>query len=278
VRSLIPHSEEVFGCDTVVVAIGQSSDLSFINESDNIQVARGDTIVVDPETMATTAPGVYAGGDVAFGPSIIIDAVRDGHIATRSIDQYIQGGRATVASRGWMEEVSSSDLPPTDNLNIPRHRAPGLDLDRRTGTIETENVYSEETAVEQASRCLKCHIQTVFNGDLCILCGGCVDVCPRNCYKMVSIDRIEGSQRLDSLVKARFGISLQSLLLQYREDKGASDRGTAMIKDEDRCMRCGLCAERCPVGAITMESFRFEEELVYVTDAEGQKANVGGSH
>ena len=123
--------------------------------------------------------------------------------------------------------------------------------------------YDEDTAVEQASRCLRCHIQTVFNDDLCILCGGCVDVCPWNCFKMVRLDNIEGDQRIKDVIQSRYGISLEV----FQEDSETLDQGTAMIKNEALCVRCGLCAKRCPTGAITMEAFSFEETLIYKENA-----------
>jgi ferredoxin len=122
-----------------------------------------------------------------------------------------------------------------------------------------ELAYDEATAVDQASRCLKCHIQTVFNGSLCILCGGCVDICPWSCLKMVNLDKIVGDQQLEAVIQARYGMSLQDM---PRGEQSLTP-GTAMIKDESRCTRCGLCAKRCPVGVITMEAFSFEEEMVY---------------
>ncbi len=261
--TFIPNTESVLEGDTVVLAIGQTSDLSFITEADGIEVTGRGTIAVDPDTLATTAPGIFAGGDVVFGPRIIIEAVRDGHTAAKSIDQYLQGKRSRVLRRGWMKEVSPEELPPRGHLEIPRHRPPTLGLDRRVGIAEVEQDYYEEMAVEQANRCLQCQIQTVFNGDLCILCGGCVDVCPQHCYKMVGLDRIEGDQRVKDLIQAKYGIPLEA----FQEEGEVLHQGTAMIKDETRCVRCGLCAERCPTGAITMEAFQFEEELVYEESA-----------
>ena len=122
-----------------------------------------------------------------------------------------------------------------------------------------EGVFDEALAREQAQRCLKCHIQTVFHGDRCILCGGCVDVCPQNCYKLVRLDKIEGDQRLEAMIEAKYGIPLGT----FQKDGEVRDQGTAMLKDETRCVRCGLCAKRCPTAAITVEAFQFEEELVY---------------
>ena len=271
VRTFIPGSEESFWGDTVIIAIGQGSDLSFIRKGDDIQVTREGTISVDPETLATTAPGVFAGGDVAFGPRIIIEAVKDGHKAARAIDRYLQKGKVSVLQRATFREVAPSELPAEGWLDIPKGRPPLLPLERRTGVSEVELAYDEDMAVEQASRCLKCHIQTVFNGDLCILCGGCVDVCPWNCYKMVRLDKLEGDQRLEDVIQARYGISLEA----FRGGGEALNQGTAMIKDETRCTRCSLCASRCPTGAITMESFQFEEELVYEESGEKTLEKAG---
>ncbi len=261
--TFIPNTEFVLEGDTVILSIGQTSDLSFITKADGIEVTGRGTIAIEPDTLATTAPGIFAGGDVVFGPRIIIEAVRDGHTAARSIDQYLQGRQSRILRRGWMKEVSREELPPSGYLEIPRRRPPTLSLDRRVGIAEVEHDYDEEIAVEQANRCLRCHIQTVFNGELCILCGGCVDVCPQHCYKMVRLDKIEGDQRLRDLILARYGVHLEA----FQKGGEVLNLGTAMLKDETRCVRCGLCAERCPTGAITMEAFRFEEELVYEENA-----------
>lgn len=255
----IKGSEFRLDVDTVIPATGQVSDLSFIGNDDGIEVTKVGTIAVDPETMATTAPGVFAGGDVAFGTRIIIEAVKDGHRAARAIDSYIHKGNDRVICRSVLTKAASRDLPPDGGLEIAKRRAPLLPVERRTGVSEVELVYDEATAFEQASRCLNCSVQTVFNGDLCILCGGCVDVCPQNCYKLVKLDKIEGDQRVNDLIQDRYGMRLEA----FQEGSEVLNRGTAMIKDEDRCVRCGLCAERCPTGAIMMEAFQFEEELVY---------------
>ena len=271
VLNFIPDSEEIFEGDTVIIATGQGSDLSFIEKDDGIEVTNEGTIAVDPETLATTAPGIFAGGDVAFGPRIIIEAVKDGHKAARAIDCFLQKDKVSILRRATLREAGSREWLAEGGLDIPKRRASLLPLERRTGVSEVELAYDENTAVEQASRCLRCHIQTVFNGDLCILCGGCVDVCPQNCYKLVRLDKIEGDQRLEAIIKARYGIPLAT----FQEDGDALNQGTAMIKDETRCVRCGLCVERCPTGALTMEAFQFEEELVYGGSAEKAPEEAG---
>jgi NADPH-dependent glutamate synthase beta subunit-like oxidoreductase len=254
---LIPGTEQSMEADTIILSIGQSSDLSFITEEDGIAVTHRETIQVVPETLATTAPGVFAGGDVAFGPRFIIEAARDGHIAARSIDQYLQGDKGHVVRRARMTVIPVEKLPPTARLQVQRQRPPVLPVERRIGISEVELEYPKEMAVEQADRCLRCHIQTVFNGDLCILCGGCSDICPMNCFKLVGLDQLQGDAKLEALVQARFGAPLEDLAARVPV------RGSAIIKDETQCIRCGLCARRCPTGAITMEAFNFEEEIVY---------------
>ena len=258
----MPDSEFVIEADSVIMAIGQTSDLSFIQEEDGIELTRWGTIVTDPETMATTAPGVFAGGDVvAAGARIIIQAVADGLRAARAIDDYLQGQRAQASSRGsargvrargTMTVIEPYAMPP-NYQKLPRRPPPTLPLERRVGIAEVELVYPEAQAHEQASRCLRCHIQTVFDGDKCILCGGCVDVCPERCLKMVPLERLEETPDLATLVVARFERPLAGF---------PHDLGTAMIKDEMRCIRCGLCAKRCPTDAITMEALSFVEEYV----------------
>ena len=254
----IPGSESIITCSSVIAAIGQESDLSFIRPEDDIAITTRNTILVDPQNLATTAPGIFAGGDVVYGPRTIIEAVADGHQAARAIDQYLKHEQRQVVEKGWMVEATPRDLPLTDHRYRPRINPAKISLDRRTGISEVETVFGEDAAREQASRCLRCNIQTVFDADLCILCGGCVDVCPWNCYKMVKLDKIDGDEKLREVIKARYGITLE----EFQRNVEARDMGTAMIKDETYCTRCGLCAERCPTGAITMENFHFNEELV----------------
>jgi ferredoxin len=121
-------------------------------------------------------------------------------------------------------------------------------------------VYDEESARNQAHRCLKCHIQTVFDSDLCILCGGCVDICPSNCLKLVPVEEIEGNEDLRKVALSRYGTEPSAF--PQSGQRGYRSQGSAMIKDETKCVRCGLCSRRCPTNAITMEAFFFEEQLV----------------
>jgi len=262
--TFIPHTEAVMECDTVILAIGQAADLTFLqNEprgersaSNGVQVSPRGLIVADPETMATTAPGIYAGGDVVYGPRILIEAVRDGQKAARSIDGHIQGRPVRVVRRGQMTPLPGHRMP-EGYTQIPRRKVPTIPLERRIGIAEVELGYDEAQAREQARRCLNCGVNTIFDATKCILCNGCVDVCPWNCLKLVRLVDLAGDERLAQVVKATYGVSLDTF------SRADAPPATAMLKDETVCTRCGLCAQRCPTGAITMALFTYEEELAY---------------
>jgi NADPH-dependent glutamate synthase beta subunit-like oxidoreductase/ferredoxin len=238
----IEGSEETVDADTVVLAIGQAPDLSWIKPEDGLKVTPRGTLLADPVTLATSRPDTFSGGDAAFGPRIIITAVAEGKRAARSICKFLTGrvpaeprhARVTVYDTGRYRMAP-------DYEKLPRRAPPTLAIDRRIGIAEVEKVYPQADAVRQADRCLKCHVGPVFNGDECILCGGCADVCPEYCLRLVDVARLRGDEKLQSAFLARYG-----------RVPGPGEQG-AIIKDETRCIRCGLCAVRCPTGAITME-------------------------
>ncbi len=254
--TFIENTESVIEGDSVILAIGQASDLSFLQDSDGIKVTPRGTIAVDPETLATTAPGIFAGGDVAFGPRLIIDAIADGQKIARAIDEYITGKKQPQKTMR-MRLIKSYDRY-EDYDRIPRQKVPTIPIDRRVGIAEVELGYSDNAAILEGKRCLKCAINTIFNSKKCILCSGCVDVCPEYCLRLIKLDEMEINEKLAALIEARYGASWEEL----RSGETAMS-GTAIIKDEERCIRCGLCHERCPTGAITMEVFEFKEDQVY---------------
>ena len=238
----IEGSEEIVECDTVVLAIGQSADLAWINPVDNLKVTARGTLQTDPVTMATSRPDVFAGGDVAFGPRIIITAVAEGKRAANSIAKFLTGKAPAqpTQARVTIFDTERYRMKP-DYEKFVRKSPPTLPLDRRIGIAEVELDYPSRDAQVQADRCLKCHVGPVFNGDECILCGGCADICPEYCLRLVDAVDLRGNENLQSAVLSRYGAM-----------PGRGEQG-AIIKDETRCIRCGLCAARCPTGAITME-------------------------
>jgi ferredoxin len=253
--TFIEGTESIMGADSIVLAIGQAPDLSFLKENDNVQITSKGTILIETETLATTAPGIFAGGDVAFGPRLLIDAIADGKKAARSIDEYLKAGAGGGLQRGIMVPV---DEIYEDFDKVKRQEPPTIPLDRRMGIDEVELGFPLEIAKKEGERCLKCHLNTIFDSEKCILCGGCVDVCPFYCLKMVKIGEIEGEEELTKLVEARYSTPLDRFQKGTEELK-LLEEGTAMIKDETLCIRCGLCVEYCPTGAITLEALQMEE-------------------
>jgi len=251
-------SESTLPADTVILAIGQAIDLLWIRSEDGIDTTPRGTIAIDPQTLATTAPGVFAGGDVAFGPRLLIDGVADGQKAARAIDEYLRGKRK-IRKRLRMKVLKDHHMH-VNYEAASRQSVPVLPVDRRIGVAEVETGYTEERATAEARRCLHCNIETIFDGSKCILCGGCVDVCPAFCLKMVSVKRITGDEKVGRLFESRYGLHLGR---DNPENIALLSQKSAIVKDSDYCIRCGLCARRCPTGAITMESALIEEEIEY---------------
>ncbi len=238
----IPGSQQIVHCDTVVLAIGQAADLSWVRPEDDLKLTARGTLQTDPQTLATSRPDVFAGGDLAFGPRIIITAVAEGQRAARSIAKYLTGRSPEPARKARVTSFRREAWQTPENYQkLGRRPPPALPVERRIGIAEVEQVYAEADGVAQALRCLKCHIGPVFDGDKCVLCGGCADICPESCLRLVDVSAVRGDEKLQAVLLARYG----------RLPKPGEQGG--IIKDETRCIRCGLCAVRCPTGAITME-------------------------
>jgi formate dehydrogenase beta subunit len=237
----VAGSEKRLEADTIILAVGQQPDTACLSGDPEITITPRGLVAVDPRTLATTMPGVYCGGDLAFGPRIVIEAVADGKRAALAIHESLGGG-AVPRTRGRFRRIELNRA--RDRYDrIPRQTVPSLPVARRTGFREVEEGYSEEQARTEGSRCLWCNVETVFDSERCILCSGCVEICPEACLALVPVSRLRGSPELDAV----------------RQALGAEESAGAILKDEERCIRCGLCAERCPTGAITMEALELDE-------------------
>jgi ferredoxin len=232
--------------DACILAIGQRAELSFLKPSDAVALTPGGTIRVDPATLATSAPGIFAGGDVAFGPRNLIEAVANGKRAARSMHEYLSADHAAVASSIAIDAIPTRDYRMLAGFEVlDRTTPPTLDIGRRTGIAEVEVGFDALDARTQAARCLVCHVQTIYDPEKCVLCNRCVDVCPEYCLAIVPFESLE----LDEAARAE---------LSTRAEAGGLPL-SAMVKDDDRCIRCGLCAIRCPTEAMTMEKFSITE-------------------
>ncbi len=244
-------------CDDVLVAVGQENAFPWIERDIGLEFDRWGMPRVDPKTMQSTLPRVFFGGDAAFGPKNIIWAVAHGHDAAISIDKFCHGedvgdrpppGVTLVSQKMGIHEWSYDN----DISNDVRYRVPLRDTAVALADIrvEVELGYDAKLGYLEAERCLNCDVQTVFAGQLCIECDACVDICPMDCITFTD----NGSEEE---LRGR----LMAPALNLEQDLYIGDRlktGRIMVKDEDVCLHCGLCAERCPTGAWDMRKFLLE--------------------
>ena len=226
--------------DTVLLSVGQMPDLSFLGNVAKLQL--------NAETLETDMPGVFAAGDVAYGARLMIDAIASGKKAARSVYRFLTGRAVGVQETQLHFEIADyrreAGYEGRRRAHIPVTSARERLADPQR-LVETG--YTELQAISEAGRCLDCGVNTIFDGERCILCGGCVDVCPTLCLKLVGLEQLERTPEFEALLAAG----------------AAGPTDSAIIKDEDRCIRCALCAERCPTHAITMERFQFRQEWTY---------------
>jgi ferredoxin len=239
---------ETIECDNVLLSVGQAVDLTFIDpDRDGIELNERGFIVCDPVTGTTSTPGVFVAGDLAYGTKLLIHAVASGKQAARSVYEALTGRR--IEHESIELHLASPDYarePDYEKRSRVPLRAASVADRIRSQAVEVEHGYSESDARAEASRCLDCGVNTIFDGEKCILCGGCVDVCPSLCLRIVSVDRLLGAGEDDDLLSRHI-------------DGLEPTEASAIVKDETICIRCSLCAERCPTGAIAMERFLFKE-------------------
>ena len=255
-RNLVPTGEpdQHVPCDDVLIAVGQENAFPWIERDIGIEFDRWDMPKVDPKTLQSTLPKVFFGGDAAFGPKNIIWAVAHGHDAAISIDKLCHRedvndrpppGVTLVSQKMGIHEWSYDN----DISNDLRYRVPLRDtaVALKDIKVEVELGYDEKLGYLEAERCLNCDVQTVFTGSLCIECDACVDICPMDCITFTD----NGSEQD---LRGR----LMAPALNLEQDLYIGDSlktGRIMVKDEDVCLHCGLCAERCPTGAWDMRKF-----------------------
>jgi NADPH-dependent glutamate synthase beta subunit-like oxidoreductase len=246
---------EIIPCDTVVLAIGQDNAFPFIERNIGLEFGKWDMPVVDKTTFMSTRPGVFFGGDAAFGPANIIWAVEHGHQAAISIHQYCQGmpvtdrpapGMTLVSTKMGLHEWSYSNNYDTSQ----RQKMVHIDLKARfeNMTTEVEPGFDAEQTAKEVERCLNCDVQTHFTDSACIECDACIDICPVDCLTIAPNG--EEADLRDRLMAPAINPD-QPLFVSG----GLKQTGRVMVKDENVCLHCGLCAERCPTYAWVMRKF-----------------------
>ena len=258
-RSLIPtgEPEQFFECDDVLVAVGQENAFPWIDRESGIAFDKWNMPVVDTTTMQSSVPNVFFGGDPAFGPKNIIWAVAHGHDAAVSIDKCLHGekveerpapGVTLMSQKMGIHEWSYDN----EIVGDQRYKVPWRDIKETLKNVkaEVELGFDVATAWKEAQRCLNCDVQTVFSDKLCIECDACVDICPMDCISFVL-------NAEEKELRARLNAPANNLT-QDLYVSGELKTRRVMVKDEDVCLHCGLCAERCPTGAWDMQKYLLE--------------------
>ena len=255
-RSLIPTGEPdvFFACDEVLVAVGQENAFPWIERDCGIEFDKWGLPVLGNNTFQSAVPNVFFGGDASYGPKNIITAVAQGHEAAVSIDRFLNGESVAVRPEPLTKLMSQKMgihewSYRNDPTNDTRFKVPWAAAETALANIrvEVELGFDAATAFKESSRCLNCDVQTVFNRDTCIECDACVDICPMDCITFT----MNGEEAdLRTRLKAPATNTTQDLYVSAE-----LKTGRIMVKDEDVCLHCGLCAERCPTGAWDMQKF-----------------------
>ncbi|MFT5693148.1 MAG: formate dehydrogenase beta subunit, partial [Oceanicoccus sp.] len=244
-------------CDDVCIAVGQDNSFPWIERDLGLEFGKWDMPVVDKATFQSTNPTVFFGGDAAFGPENVITAVAHGHQAAVSIDLYLNGESVNNRPAPGVHLLSQKmgihewiyDSPVVNDL---RYAVPHVEVGQslKDRMMEVELGFDATTGFAEAQRCLNCDVQTVFEETLCIECDACVDICPTDCISFVENDTEENLRK--NLSAPAKDLSQD---LYISTDQLPTKR--VMVKDEDVCLHCGLCAERCPTAAWDMQKFLY---------------------
>jgi NADPH-dependent glutamate synthase beta subunit-like oxidoreductase/NAD-dependent dihydropyrimidine dehydrogenase PreA subunit len=241
-RKAVPvqGSDFVLDVDTVISAFGQYADTSWIPAQElGLEVNRYGIPLIDRDTWMTSKAGLFAGGDFTEGSRNLISAIADGRDAATSINRYLGGADSLAEAPVEIELPDFRRGMVDDYESIPYQTIPALPLQKRFSiTAEAETGYSPEEAITQARRCLQCQLNIMIDPSICILCSGCVDICPYDCISMQGLTRVVKGDPLHQLAG--------------NDWEGGAD----MIIDEEKCIRCGLCIVRCPTDAISMVQFQ----------------------
>ena len=258
-RRLVPSGEpdQRIECDEAIIAVGQENSFPWIERDLGLAFDDGGLPVLDTATLQSSLPNVFFGGDAAFGPKNIIWAVAHGHEAAISMDRWMRGEdvrlrppprvHMTSQKMGIHEWSYDNDISPEPRRKVPWAAA---ELALKSIRVEVELGFDGSNAWKEAQRCLNCDVQTVFKRKLCIECDACTDICPMDCITFTT----NGDE-------ADLRRQLRAPALNVRQDLYVSDSlrtVRVMVKDEDVCLHCGLCAERCPTGAWDMQKFLLE--------------------
>jgi NADPH-dependent glutamate synthase beta subunit-like oxidoreductase len=251
-----PAGREILPCDTVVLAIGQDNAFPWIERHIGLEFdKKWDMPVVDKKTFMSTRPGVFFGGDAAFGPANIIWAVEHGHQAAISVHQYCQGlplserppdGMTLASTKMGLHEWSYSN----NYSGAPRQKMKHVEMPKRFDgmSIEVEEGFTEEQTRAEVQRCLNCDVQTHFTDNLCIECDACIDICPVDCLTIVPAAD-------EPVLRTQLMAPAQNLDQALFVSDPLKQTKRVMVKDENVCLHCGLCAERCPTYAWDMRKF-----------------------
>jgi NADPH-dependent glutamate synthase beta subunit-like oxidoreductase len=248
--------QETVPCSLVLLAIGQANAFPWIERDIGIDFNEIGLAVVDDDTFQSTLPKVFFGGDAAFGPKNIITAVAQGHQAALSIDLFLKGKTLTerpdpstnlVTQKMGIHDWSYASMVTEEE----RHLVPHVDLEEaiKSHEIEVELGFDKGTAYEEAQRCLNCDVETVFTANKCIECDACIDICPVDCLTFTENDEEAELRRKLNVPALNLG---QAIFVSEN-----LKTGRVMVKDEDVCLHCGLCAERCPTSAWDMQKFLY---------------------